>query len=82
MTVYRVWLYRRAHALVCVEADSEAAARELAGRVVTESDWQPGVVTSEVQQRRKDWPADVYWTGTAEAGKWVYPETSMFEEGQ
>lgn len=80
MTVYRVHLSRSARALVCVEAATSDEARELAAGLVSESEWTPYLPYSEAVPSRKDWPApDVYWTGDLQTGKWVYPDTTLFE---
>lgn len=81
MTVFRIWLYRRAHALVCVDAATPQEARDIAHAVIPEAEWEWAPFTSDVQAARKDWPApDRCWTGDLETGRWIYPETSMFEE--
>jgi hypothetical protein len=82
VTVHRVWLYRHASALVCVDAASPSEARLLAAQIVRESDWIVDPVITEVQPGRKDWPLEVYWTGPPDTGRWTYPETELFDEGE
>lgn len=84
MTVFRVWIYRHSRALVCVDADSAKDAQVLAPRLVTESDWETDPVVCDMPlAARKDWPnPDRYWTGDLFQGKWVYPATELFNEGE
>jgi len=82
MTVHRVWLYRHSRALVHVEAASEQEARQIAAHVVEESAWTASRVVTDVQQTRKGWPTERYWTGPPDTGRWVYPETELFDEGE
>lgn len=73
-TVWDVWVTRTATTRVLVKHADPVEARRLA--VELASDWDETIQARAYTLEGR--PSDRVWT----EGEWLYPETSMFEEGQ